>query len=246
MDTLYAIYNSDGSLVFVNNNTACFYEIFEFDRRVSESFNNLNNDNAKSLFADFMSDKYLEFVVDGNLSKKRLKSFLEKIGKFEILPFNSNDPIYIKHTGRIGTAKYKVRTYYNDFESPEKFKFAIHRARIAIENPYFIDNQLLNEKPDGIDFWQWMRILATHKQIDHNYFSLGFGNQIAINYPIEIIFEKLKETEFRKLTNVYWHYQAEKETIKKEGESFLKKEEVISRQIELARKHYLEYHKKEI
>lgn len=185
MKVFYLIKDENGKVVFANTNTACFASILHATNNVSRSF--IIDDNttfiskatASVFLEQFLPNKRVEIVCDPDVSQDYLEKYCECIssicGKFDVEPIEENYHLnwnsdLTSETETISQAKYKICFNYSDINNLVLFKVALYLLRPTIESPLFVEE--FCSKPDGIDYFQWMRILSTRGQyITHNYFS---------------------------------------------------------------------------
>lgn len=127
--TIYRI-ERNGEVVFRNENTACFREIF------------LENipERLKDLSKEEFDQRELVFCVEDSLELKDIKLFLARVKTFGV--FAKVEEAVDFDTPKAKGVKYQIRINYKRHKTPNFLKFAIMVCRLLIEEPSLIPKYL--------------------------------------------------------------------------------------------------------
>lgn len=162
MQTIYLLKDVNGKVFFENRNFACFSEIFEHT--------------CQPYYlpkASLTQNLVLEFLVDPELTEDQITKFLDQCSKIEIVKasFEKVTSENFCHSFNDGCSGYKIVIKREDYTSDKLFKFAVHLLRPLVETSQLTD-LFLRPKPEGVDYFQWYRILASSEYFSgcHNTF----------------------------------------------------------------------------
>lgn len=195
--------NADGKVCFLNKNTACFQEIFQpYDK------NNFVNGYHEIVPHDykltsFFPGKQIHVFVTKDISLNLAKIFIHRLstifGKYSIQKIEDDFKLWETYkvynkqvSDHSGDYEYKIVVNVDDFETLNHFKYAMYMLRPLFEATSLINRLTQPEIPEGLDFWQWMRIVWSQSYCNHNYFNLNYykGTSVIKNFPKEEFFDK--------------------------------------------------------